>query len=319
MPDLVAVVLPEMCSPFEMSVACEVFGYDRPELHDPWYRFRTCGVYGRTIDSGMGFTIQAETDLDGLADADTIVVPAWERMDEPPPDALLQALKDGYERGARMLSFCNGAFALAHAGLLDGKAATTHWRFSDLFADTFPQVDLQRDALYVDAGQVLTSAGTAAAIDLCMYVVRQDLGAEVANALARRMVIPPHREGGQAQFMEAPLPTCPDNDPMQASLAWALNHLAEPLTVEVLARRAALSPRTFARKFRQATGETPLQWLLHQRVLLAQRLLETTDDSIEEIAGQCGFGSATALRDHFVRRTRTSPSGYRRTFQAAAS
>jgi transcriptional regulator GlxA family with amidase domain len=297
-----------------MAVAAEVFGYNRPELHDPWYEFRLCAAGDRVVDSGMGFTLKADWGLDGAAWADTLVVPAWEGMDQPPSDEVLDVLRAAHERGARLLSFCTGAFALAHAGLLDGKAATTHWHHSDLFAATFPQVDLQRDALYVDAGQVLTSAGTAAGIDLCLHVVRQDLGAEVANGLARRMVIPPHREGGQAQFVEAPLPQCPDSDPMQASLAWALAHLDEPLTVEVLARRAALSPRTFARRFREATGETPLQWLLHQRVLLAQRLLETSDDSIEEIARLSGFGSAAALRDQFMRRTRTTPTAYRRTF-----
>jgi AraC family transcriptional activator FtrA len=315
----VAVLGPKVASAFEVSVAVEVFGLDRSELHDPWYSMRLCAEQPPFIDTESGFKYHTEWSYDDAAEADIVIVPSWYRLDLVPPEPLLDAVRAAHERGARLMSFCTGAFVLGYAGVLDGLEATTHWRYRDSFAATFPHVDLHPDALYVDAGQVLTSAGTAAAIDLCLYVVRGDLGAEVANAVARRMVVPPHRDGGQAQFVEAPVASCPDSDPMRACLDWAIQHLDEGLTVEVMARRAALSPRTFARRFREVTGETPLQWLLHQRVLLAQRLLESTDDSVEEIATQCGFGSATALRDHFVRRTRTTPTAYRRTFQAAAS
>lgn len=318
-PATVAVLAPQVSTAFEVGVAVEVFGLDRSELHDPWYQLRLCAPTPPFIDTEGGFRYHTEWGYDDAVDADIVVVPSWYRLDVVPPQPLLDAVREAHERGARLMSFCTGAFVLGHAGVLDGCQATTHWRYRDLFAATFPQVDLHPDALYIDAGQVLTSAGTAAAIDLCLHVVRGDLGAEVANAVARRMVVPPHRDGGQAQFVEAPVASCPDSDPMRACLDWAVQHLDEPLSVEVMARRAALSPRTFARRFRDVTGETPMQWLLHQRVLLAQRLLETTDDSVEEIARACGFSSATVLRDNFVRRTRTTPTGYRRTFASAAS
>jgi transcriptional regulator GlxA family with amidase domain len=317
-PGQVAVLAPAVASAFEVSVAAEVFGYDRSELHDPWYDMRLCAPEPPRIATETGFGYHTEWGYEDAAGADIVIVPSWHRLDATPPAHMLQTVRDAHDRGARLMSFCTGAFVLGHAGVLDGLEATTHWRYRELFAATFPDVDPHPDALYIDSGQVLTSAGTAAAIDLCLHVVRGDLGAEVANAVARRMVVPPHREGGQAQFVEAPVASCPDSDPMRACLDWAVQHLDEPLSVEVMARRAALSPRTFARRFRDVTGETPMQWLLHQRVLLAQRLLETTDDSIEEIATQCGFGSATVLRDNFVRRTRTTPTGYRRAFQAEA-
>lgn len=314
----VAVLAPQVASAFEISVGVEVFGLDRSELHDPWYTLRLCAPEPPFIDTEAGFRYHTDWGYDDAAGADIVIAPSWYRLDVVPPEPLLEAVRSAHRRGARLLSFCTGAFVLGHAGVLDGLEATTHWRYRDLFAATFPQVDMHPDALYVDAGQVLTSAGTAAAIDLCLHVVRNDLGAEVANAVARRMVVPPHRDGGQAQFVEAPVSSCPDSDPLRACLDWAVAHLDQPLSVEVMARRAALSPRTFARRFREVTGETPMQWLLHQRVLLAQRLLETTDDSVESIANQCGFSSATVLREHFVRRTRTTPTGYRRTFQAEA-
>ncbi len=218
-----------------------------------------------------------------------------------------------------MLSVCSGAFALAHAGLLDGRRATTHWMYTTRLARGFPAVNVDPDVLYVDDGQILTSAGTAAGIDLCLHVVRLDHGAEVANAVARRMVVPPHRDGGQAQFVREPLVTECGNDQLAATLDWAVEHLGEPLTVELLARRALMSPRTFARRFRAATGTTPLQWLLRQRILHAQRLLEATDLPVEVIAERCGFGSATVLRTHFRRIVDTSPLGYRRTFHERAS
>jgi transcriptional regulator GlxA family with amidase domain len=218
-----------------------------------------------------------------------------------------------------MMSVCTGAFALGHAGLLDGRRATTHWMHADELAHVFPEVDVDPDVLYVDEGQILTSAGTAAGIDLCLHVCRLDHGVKFANAVARRMVVPPHRDGGQAQFVTTPIEVDPGEDPLTVALDWALEHLDEPLTVDRLARRALMSPRTFARRFRAITGTTPLQWLLRQRILEAQRLLETTDVPVELIAQRCGFGSASVLRTHFKRVLDTAPLTYRRTFREVAS
>ena len=217
------------------------------------------------------------------------------------------------------MSVCTGAFVLAATGLLSGRRATTHWMHADRLAEQYPDIDVDPSVLYVDEGDILTSAGTAAGIDMCLHVVRKDLGAEVANAVARRMVVPPHRDGGQAQFVDLPLPTCPDSDPLTRVLDWMLEHLDEPLAVDEVARRSAMSPRHFARRFRAATGTTPHQWVLGQRVLLAQRLLESTEEPIEMIASRCGFGSAAALRVHFQRAVATSPQAYRRAFRERAA
>ena len=312
---VVALVAHEV-SPFELSVACEVFGLDRPELVDPWYRFLVCTDEAPVrLKSTAGLTMDTPHRLDALGEADTIVVPMW-GVDVAPDPAFVDALRAAYRRGARIVSFCSGAFLLAHAGLLDGRRATTHWMYAARLAEQFPAVHVEPDVLYVADGPVMTSAGTAAAIDLCLHVVRSDHGAEVANAVARRMVVPPHRDGGQAQFISAPVPSPASMaDPFHSTLDWALEHLHEPLTVEALARRAATSPRTFARRFVATTGTTPLQWLLRQRVLLAQRLLETTEIPIEQVATECGFGTAAGLRVHFQRQVGTSPMAYRRTFR----
>jgi transcriptional regulator GlxA family with amidase domain len=231
----------------------------------------------------------------------------------------LAAIRRAYDRGARLVSICSGAFVLAHAGVLDGRRATTHWMHTDDLAERFPAVKVDADVLYVDDGQILTSAGTASGIDLCLHIVRLDHGAEAANGLARRMVVAPHRDGGQAQYVQAPVPTVANEQPMSATLDWALARLDHDISVEDLARQAYMSPRTFARRFRDTTGTTPLQWLLRQRVLLAKRLLETTASPVEVVALQCGFGSATALRTHFKRQVGTSPLAYRRAFGQVAS
>lgn len=315
----VAAVVTHGVSPFELSVACEVFGLDRSELVDPWYRLMVCAAVEPPVraKTSVGLTLDTPYRLTDVERADTIVIPMW-APDEVPGGALVDALRAAHERGARILSFCSGAFLLAKAGLLDGRRATTHWMYAQRLAAEFPQVDVEPDVLYVVDGRVMTSAGTAAAIDLCLHVVRLDHGADVANAVARRMVVPPHRDGGQAQFIQAPVPLhAEESDPFRDTLDWAIEHLHEPLTVEVLARRAATSPRTFARRFVSATGTTPLQWLLRQRVLLAQQLLETTDEPVERLASRCGFGSAAGMRVHFQRQVGTSPMAYRRTFHAA--
>jgi transcriptional regulator GlxA family with amidase domain len=316
---VVAAIVNHGVSPFELSVACEVFGLDRSELVDPWYELRVCAAVPPPVrvKTSHGLTLDTPYRLEDVEQAGTVVIPMWPPADEP-SDELLATLRRAHARGARILSFCSGAFLLARAGLLDGRRATTHWMYAGELADRYPQIEVEPDVLYVVDGNVMTSAGTAAAIDLCLHVVRADHGADVANAVARRMVVPPHRDGGQAQFIQAPVPTLAEvEDPFRLTLDWALEHLDEPLTVEVLARRAAMSPRTFARRFVAVTGTTPLQWLLRQRVLHAQRLLETTEESVEWVASRCGFGTAAGMRIHFQRFVGTSPMAYRRTFQAA--
>ena len=299
---------------FELSVACEVFGLDRSELVDPWYQHRVAAAVPGAHTSPEGVRIHTPYGLDEVAEADTVVIPARSFPGDPPIE-VLEALRDADARGARLLSMCTGAFVLAAAGVLDGKRATTHWMWADELARRYPKVDVDPKVLYVDAGNVMTSAGTAAGIDLLLHVVRLDHGAEVANAVARRMVVPPHRDGGQAQFVDLPMPEQNGDEPLAGVLGWMLEHVGDDLSVEQLARRARMSPRTFARRFRAVTGTTPHQWLLSQRVLLAQRLLETTDEPIERVAQRCGFSSAAGLRQHFTRVVAASPQAYRRTFR----
>jgi AraC family transcriptional activator FtrA len=317
---LVAAVVGSHVAAFELGVAHEVFGLDRSEYADPWYRFRVIGAFGSTIPVTDGdWSITTPYTLDDLADAETVILPVWPGRGTPAPPDLLDALRTVHARGGRLVSVCSGAFLLAQAGLLDGRRATTHWMYTTEFAGLYPTVDVDRDVLFVDAGDGLyTSAGTAAGIDLCLHIVRLDHGAEVANKVARRMVVPPQRDGGQAQFVDAPMPVLSADDPIGRTLDWAIAHLDEPMTVDELAGRAMLSPRSFARRFRAATGTTPMQWLLRQRVLHAQRLLETSDLAVERVAEQCGFGTATALRVHFRRVVGTTPMAYRRTFGADA-
>ena len=313
-PHLVATVVQPGNHPFELAVACEVFGLERPELGVRWYDFVVCGER-RRVDLGP-FTIEAPAGLEVLDAADTIIIPA-QIPDLGTSPALVGALQAAYERGARLVSFCSGAFALAEAGVLDGKRATTHWMYAARLAAEYPAVDVVPDVLYVDDGQVLTSAGTAGGIDLSLYMVRCDYGSAIANKVARRMVMPPHRDGGQAQFVDQPVPDSDDANALGPTLDWIVDNLAEPITVEVMAAHALMSCRTFMRRFRAATGTTPLRWLLQQRVAHARDLLETTDLPVDRIASSCGFGTAANLRVHFLRTVGTSPSAYRRTFAAA--
>jgi transcriptional regulator GlxA family with amidase domain len=310
---VVAAVVFDGVSPFEFAVACEVFGIDRSaDVGAPWYRFKVCGASPDPITTKTGFSINAPYGLEGLRRADTILVPAGDGEHNEP---LLDALRQAHQRGARIMSVCTGAFVLAAAGLLDGRQATTHWMHAAELARRYPLVKVDPDVLYVDDGDILTSAGTAAGIDLCLHVVRLDYGAEAANIVARRMVVPPHRDGGQAQFVAQPVSDLPPCDPFTETLAWAVGHLDADLSVNELAARSAMSPRTFARRFRESHGTTPHQWLLRQRVLLAQRLLETTDLPVELVATGCGMGTAANLRQHFQRIVRNTPQGYRRCFQ----
>ena len=311
----VAAVVLDGVNPFELGVVCEVFGTDRSDDGLPVYDFAVASAEGPRLASRSGFALHVEHGLERLESADLIAVPAcarYETRDFPPE--LLQALRDGVERGARVLSVCSGVFLLAAAGLLDGRRCTVHWHHAEELARAYPRLTVEPDVLYVDEDPVITSAGTAAGIDACLHIVRKEQGPEVANKIARRMVVPPHRDGGQAQYIERPLPRsrC---DTVGEVLVWMERHLDEDVTVEQLAERAHMSPRTFARRFQQETGTTPYRWILRQRVLLAQRLLEATDETMDAIAGRTGFGTAAALRHQFVRTLGTTPNAYRRTFQ----
>ncbi|KOG31404.1 helix-turn-helix domain-containing protein [Streptomyces resistomycificus] len=307
----VALAVTEGMLHFELSVAYEVFDAAPDGVTVPWYDLEVCGTDAVRVGR---FQLEPDHALDRLRHADTVIVPGWADIDVEPPADLVAAVRAAHEAGARVASLCTGAFVLAAAGLLDGRRATTHWAHTDVLAARYPRVEVDPDVLYVDNGSVLTSAGKAAALDLCLHLVRLDHGSSVANAVARRLVVPPHRAGGQAQFVTAPVPVR-DNHPLEALLPWVIERLDEPLTVEDLARQARLSSRHLGRHFRAATGTTPLQWLLTQRIRRAQELLETTDGSIDAIAAATGMGTATTLRRHFNRTVGVPPDTYRRTFR----
>ena len=317
----VAVLLFDRPSMFETSVAIEVWGNDRTEQGVPYSEVRLCSNEGPRLRVDVGFDLVLDHDLAALEWADTIVLPNGGR---PSPTieydpVVLDALRVAHARGARLISFCSGAFPLAATGLLDGRAATTHWTYLNQFRARHPSIELQPDVLYTGGDGLYSSAGTSAAIDLCLHLIREDWGADVANTVARRMVVPPHRDGGQAQYIEQPMPTSVDVEAdLRAVLQWVEGNLERQLTVDELARRAAMTPRTFARRFKAATGTTPLQWILHQRVVASQRMLEVTTMSVDEIAATVGFGSAAAMRQHFTKVVGSTPSAYRATFRHAA-
>lgn len=314
LPDMVTVALAvtEGMLHFELSMAYEVFGAAPVDVAVPWYDVEVCG--SDAVRLGR-FRLEPDQGLDRLRHADTVIVPGWADADEDPPADLVGAVRAAHEAGARVASLCTGAFVLAAAGLLDGRRATTHWAHTGALAARYPRVEVDPDVLYVDNGSVLTSAGKAAAMDLCLHLVRLDHGSSVANAVARRLVVPPHRAGGQAQFVAAPVPTR-DDHPLAALLPWVIERLDHPLTVEDLARQARMSSRHLGRHFRAVTGTTPLQWLLTQRIRRAQELLETTDDVVDAIATATGMGTATTLRRHFNRTVGVPPDTYRRTFRS---
>ncbi|NUT94456.1 MAG: helix-turn-helix domain-containing protein [Saccharothrix sp.] len=316
----VALVVPERIGfafwdLYEVSIPATVFGMPQPDLADPWYDLRLCGTGERAPDTGFG--VRAQYGLDDIVGADTVIVPSVPEdvVDEGKPVSpeLVTALRRAHDAGARMVSLCSGAFALAEAGLLDGRRATAHWMNTARLAARYPKVQVDDSVLYVDDGDVLTSAGMTAGLDLCLHLVRRDLGAHVANQLARRMVVAAHRPGGQAQFIDLSVPAV-DDQGLAPVLDWARANLDQPLTVDDLARRAVMSRRTFYRRLHQATGTTPLRWLLNQRLAQAQGLLESTDLPVEKIAELSGFGTANNLRHHFVKHVEVSPSDYRNTF-----
>ena len=311
----VAVVAFDGISPFHLSVPCMVFGPDMSGAGVPRFELRVCAVEPGPLRTTAGFGIVAPRGLSALAGAGIVIVPSWRDPLERPPEALLRALRAAHRRGARIVGLCLGAFVLAEAGLLDGRPATTHWALVPSFAQRYPQVQLRPDVLYVDDGYVLTSAGTAAGIDCCLHLLRTLHGADAAARVARRMVVAPHRQGGQAQYIEQPVAQSHADDRLSGVLEWALKHLNHAHSLDALAQRAVMSRRTFTRHFRQATGTTVGQWLLNQRLARAQRLLETTDRAIDVVAGDAGFGSAVSLRQHFAAAFNTSPSGYRRQFR----
>jgi transcriptional regulator GlxA family with amidase domain len=307
-------VMPELAV-FEFGVLCEVFGMDRSDDGLPVLDYRVCGVEaGKPVSTTGGVQVVPEHGLEGLRGADLVAVPAT-RLRTFPEEAL-QALREAEAAGAILLTVCSGVFVLAEAGLLDGRKVTAHWHSIEELRERYPQVEVDPDVLYVDDGNLITSAGTAAGIDACLHLVRRELGSAVVNGIARRMVVPPQREGGQRQFIDRPVPEC-SADSLGPLLDWMLTHLDREHSVADLARRATMSERTFARRFVNETGTTPLRWLTRQRVLHARRLLEDTDLSVDAVAARCGFGSATLLRHHFRKVVGVAPADYRRVFRTS--
>jgi AraC family transcriptional regulator, transcriptional activator FtrA len=313
----VAVLVMNNVSPFELGTVCEVFGIDRgPEY--PRYDFALCSADGGPVMTKSGFTITPHADLTPIATADLVVVPAHP-LGTPAPAQVLDVLRDAAARGAYLLSVCSGAFLFGEAGLLDGRRCTTHWMYAAELARRFPLAQVHPNALYVEDGKLLTSAGTAAGIDLCLHLVRMVHGSQVATKLARRMVVPPHRDGGQAQYVEVPLPKVPDSPTLEPLLTWLITNLDKPVDIDAMARRAHMAPRTFARRFRAETGTTPHDWLTAQRILLARRLLEETELGVDAVALRSGFGDASMLRHHFSRRVGATPHAYRSVFRDRAA
>lgn len=315
-PGLVAVLAYDGLCTFEFGIAVEIFGLPRPEFDFPWYRFQVVSGDGPRVEAIGGIQVSVDAGLRALSRARTIVVPGWRDARERPPRALCQALRRASARGARCLSICSGVFVLAAAGLLTGRKATTHWRYLDLLGDLYPDVTLERDVLYVDEGNVLTSAGSAAGIDACIHLVRRDFGNRVANDVARRLVMPPHREGGQAQYVATPVPRH-ESRSLARLLTWARAHLHEPITLKDLAMKAHVSPRTLLRQFKDATGAAPMEWLQRERIRHAQGLLEDGSLPLSRVAEACGFRSNETFRASFRRALGVSPSRYARSFHTA--
>lgn len=314
----VAVVAFDGITPFHLSVPCLVFGakLDDPDMRA--FEVVVCAAEEGDLRTSAGFSITTGFDLATLDEAAIVVVPSWHDDCRPTPPALLDALRRAHARGAAVVGLCLGAFPLAEAGLLDGKSATTHWEHAAELADRYPAVKVDREVLYVDEGDILTSAGVAAGLDCCLHLLRRLRGAEAANRIAKRLLIAPHREGGQAQFIERPVPVSKSDERFAQILEWVTRHMDEAHSVDSLAARAAMSRRNFTRRFRQTTGTSFKQWLLSQRLAHARRMLEHTDASIEVVAHEAGFGTALSLRQHFRTVLRTSPSVYRKLFRSSS-
>lgn len=309
----IAVVAFDQISPFHLSVPCVVFGEAHPGM--PLFNFKVCAAEPGPINTTAGFSLGINHGLSVLKTADTIIVPSWRDPTERPPESLLNALLVAQRRGAQIVGLCLGAYVLAEAGLLDGRRATTHWAYAQDFAQRYPLINVDADVLYVEDENILTSAGTAAGIDCCLHMVRQRYGAESANSVARRLVVPPHRQGGQAQFIEQPIPTSARSSRLSEMIDWVRSNLDQVHTVDSLANRALMSRRTFTRQFRQMMGMTVVEWLHAERLSLSQRLLESSENSIDAISALVGFGSPESLRLHFRRAFGVSPIAWRATFK----
>jgi transcriptional regulator GlxA family with amidase domain len=308
---IVCVTLPGL-APFEFGVICEVFGIDRSAQGGPSFDFHVVAAEPGPIRTKIGFDIVVHDDLSAAADADLIAIPGYENGESVDP-RVLQVVRDAEARGAWVLSVCSGAFVLAQAGILNGRRSTTHWMYTDALARSFPETTVDPDVLFVDDSHVVTGAGTAAGIDAALHIVRTELGVTAANVIARRMVVPPQRDGGQSQYIEASVVDC-QNESFAAVTEWMLRHLDQDLPVDLLARKSLMSPRTFARRFRAELGTTPTRWLNRQRLLRAQELLEDSSRSLEAIAVDTGFGGAAVMRHHFLQVLHTTPTAYRRAF-----
>jgi len=320
MPHLIAAAAYNGLLAFEYSIARELLGRDRRDLDDEWYDFRLCRVERGRLSSSHGLGIRPEGTADELASADTVLVAGWRETLERPSESFLEALREAHDNGARIVTICTGVFPLAYAGLLDGRRATTHWMHAPTLRESFPRIDVDEDALYIHddegPGRISTSAGCAAGLDLCLSVIREDFGLAIANTVARRMVAPVHREGGQSQYVEAPAGTFQD-DNFGPMLDWMIEHIDESVPVGDVAQRFGFSLRTFQRRFKNVTGLTPHQWLIQQRVNRARELLESSDKSIEQVATLSGLGSAANLRKHLAQHLGTTPRAYRSAFRAA--
>jgi transcriptional regulator GlxA family with amidase domain len=306
-------------SPFLLSMPCAVFRPDQGHPEMPHFKLMVCSCEQAAVQSNAGFGIRTHHTLKDAEQADIIIIPSWRDPDELPPERLLRALRKAHERGATIVGLCLGTFVLAAAGLLNNRPATTHWGWTDDLARRFPSVSVRPDVLYVDDGDIVTSAGVAAGIDCCLHLLRRLHGAEAAGRVARRMVVPPHRQGGQAQYIEMPMEKSAGEDRFSSNLEWLQRHLDQPHSIDSLAERFLMSRRTFTRRFRQTTGTTVGGWLLGQRLALAQRLLETSDKPIDRVAQEAGFGSEVSLRLHFSKELQTSPARYRKEFRGSGT
>lgn len=310
----VACIIQDGFAPFEFGVACEAFGLDRTDHGVPNFDFRVVATEVGPVSSKLGFSINVENDLSFAYQADLVVVCPIPREWWGATDSrILDVVRDAEARGAWLLSVCSGSFVIAEAGVLNGRRATTHWMYTDEMTTMFPQIEVDPDVLFVQDGRIITSAGTAAGLDACLHLLRQEIGAELTNRVARRMVVPPQRDGGQAQFIDRPIAPV-QSDSLSVVTGWAVENLREELTVDQLATRAHMSPRTFARRFKAEHGATPAAWLARQRIIQAQRMLERSERSLDEIAVECGFGSAAVLRQNFSRVLATTPTAYRARF-----